>query len=326
MLFAYQLYYNVPDWTNVHSIQFKPLFTFHFTWSQSIKSPGPDGPTIEFYRTFWKELSVDLCDLYNNAYEHLSTSQTSSLLRLLFKKGDRRNLKNWRPIALLNTDYKILATTLANRLRPTLQYVIHENQTCGIPGRTIYVSMHTVRDMAYDLNFWGTLGIFVNLDQEKAFDRIDKTFLQKVSRKLNCGSSFRRFMLEIMVRVWHGMIATRCATGLSTFTVVVHLRNWSSHYGNKQCIVWFSSSCGKRRMSKFQEQLFIFLTLPSPRFRYSKHSADNYCLTSQMVKFIADRSVNKEWICYGRYWIGFMLALIKPEWHGYAITRHHMKP
>ncbi len=54
------------------------------------KSPGPDGLTTEFYRTFWKELADDLCKIYNYAYEEeqLSDSQTKSMLRLLFKKGE----------------------------------------------------------------------------------------------------------------------------------------------------------------------------------------------------------------------------------------------
>ena len=49
------------------------------------KSPGPDGLSTEFYQTFWKELAQDLCEVYNYAYtaEHMSDSQTNSLLRLL---------------------------------------------------------------------------------------------------------------------------------------------------------------------------------------------------------------------------------------------------
>ena len=45
----------------------------------------------------------------------LSTEQKRSVLRLLPKKGkDLTDIKNWRPISLLNTDYKILASVLAN--------------------------------------------------------------------------------------------------------------------------------------------------------------------------------------------------------------------
>lgn len=163
------------------------------------KAPGPDGLTIEFYQTFWSDLADDLCELFNFAYEgkHMSESQCQSLLRLLFKKGDRKNLKNWRPIALLNTDYKILSTALANRLRNVLHTVIDVHQTCGIPGRSIYDSVMTLRDIAYDINCRKAHGIFISIDQEKAFDRINRQFLDRILERLNFGPSFRQWITTI---------------------------------------------------------------------------------------------------------------------------------
>ena len=107
------------------------------------KSPGPNGLTTEFYRTFWTELEEDMVDLFNYNYSlgNMTPSQRASLLRLLYKKNDRELLTNWRPISLLNTDYKILATLLATRLRSTLPDVVHNDQTCGIPERTIFDSV-----------------------------------------------------------------------------------------------------------------------------------------------------------------------------------------
>jgi hypothetical protein len=156
------------------------------------KSPGPDGLTTEFYQTFWTELADDLCAVYNYAHEQeqLPDTQATSILRLLFKKGERQHLKNWRPIALLNTDYKLLATTIANRLKPTLSQVIGEQQTCGIPGRTIFDTTMALRDIVHDVKTRRANGILISLDQEKAFDRVNRPFLEKIMRKLNYGPSF----------------------------------------------------------------------------------------------------------------------------------------
>ena len=55
-----------------------------------------------------------------------------SIVRLVFKKGDRADLKNWRPISLLNLDYKIIARALSGRLKGVLVEIISEDQTCGI--------------------------------------------------------------------------------------------------------------------------------------------------------------------------------------------------
>lgn len=62
----------------------------------------------------------------------------SSITRLIYKEGERKSLKNWRPITLLNVDYKIASKALANRLLKVLPRIIHSNQTCSVPGRAIF--------------------------------------------------------------------------------------------------------------------------------------------------------------------------------------------
>ena len=82
------------------------------------KSPGLDGLTVEFYRTFWDILSQVLLDSYNEAFwdGSLSDSRNIVVMSLIFKKNDRSDIQNYRPITLANIDYKILAFVLANRL------------------------------------------------------------------------------------------------------------------------------------------------------------------------------------------------------------------
>ena len=168
----------------------------------SNKSPGPDGLTTEFYRIFWNELVDDIVGLFNNNFlmEAMSPSQRESLLRLLHKKNEREFLKNWRPISLLNTDYKILATLLANRLRTTLPDVIHEDQTCGIPGRTIFDTVLRLRDITHEATAKGQNLILISLDQEKAFDRVNREYMHKILEKLNYGPTF----IQWLKTLYHG--------------------------------------------------------------------------------------------------------------------------
>lgn len=86
------------------------------------KSPGSDGLSVEFYITFWPDIKSVLINSLNSAYVsgELSASQKRGLLTLLYKKNDKCQLSNWRPINLLNTDYKILAHILANRLKKVI--------------------------------------------------------------------------------------------------------------------------------------------------------------------------------------------------------------
>ena len=83
------------------------------------KSPGSDGIPAEFYISFWENIKQILLESLNSAYQivELSPTQKRGILSLIFKKQDKTLLENWWPISLLNTDYKILAHVLANRLK-----------------------------------------------------------------------------------------------------------------------------------------------------------------------------------------------------------------
>ena len=73
------------------------------------KSPGPHGLTVEFYRKFWDILAPHLVLVFNSCFQagEMCESMKTSNTRVIYKKGDRKSLKNWRPISLLNVDYKI---------------------------------------------------------------------------------------------------------------------------------------------------------------------------------------------------------------------------
>ena len=70
------------------------------------KFPGSDGLTKEFYVAFWDLLGEVLVNVFNTSLETglLPFSQREALIALIFKKGDRLDHKNWRPISLLNVD------------------------------------------------------------------------------------------------------------------------------------------------------------------------------------------------------------------------------
>ena len=156
------------------------------------KTPGSDGLPLEFYSAFWDLLGPELCSVLNDNFSRgfLSSSQREGIIRLIHKKDDPKDLKNWRPISLLNTDYKLASKVMAKRLKRVLPKIVHSDQTCGVPGRTIFSNLAVFRDILDYIEVTNETGILVSLDQEKAFDRVDHDFLQKVLQKLGFGSSF----------------------------------------------------------------------------------------------------------------------------------------
>ena len=160
------------------------------------KAPGCDGLPMEFYIKFWPVLGSDLVDVLNSAYVsgRLSSSQRRGIISLSFKKGDRLDPKNWRPITLLNVDYKVASRAIAARLLKVIHLVVEKDQTCGVPGRYIGENVAFLRDVVDYCTRTGVSAALLSLDQEKAFDRVDWPFLRSTLSSLGFGSSFVRWV------------------------------------------------------------------------------------------------------------------------------------
>ena len=75
------------------------------------KSPGIDGITPEFYKEYWQLIKKPFMEMIQETYdeEEMPSTMKQSILTLIYKKGDKHLLKNYRPISLTNYDYKIIA-------------------------------------------------------------------------------------------------------------------------------------------------------------------------------------------------------------------------
>ena len=180
-----------------------------------LKCAGSDGFTIEFYHTFWNEIKITLYYAYQDAISsssfHLSARRV--IISLMEKLG--RNLllvKNWRPLSLMNVDYKIFEKVLGLRLQPILNRIIHRDQTGFLKGRYIGENL---------LELLATIGhaqkhdidaIVVSFDFEKAFDKIEWDVLDQVLQLFNFGDNFRSYIKLCQI----GMQSTVLNNGFTT--------------------------------------------------------------------------------------------------------------
>ena len=161
------------------------------------KSPGTDGFTAEFYKFFWKDIKTVLLDSINYSFSSgkLSIDQRRGIITLIPKKDkDRTFLKNWRPITLLNTDYKLIAKILALRLRPALPNIINPDQTGYVKDRFIGENILLITDILFLTKLRNTPGLLLLIDFKKAFDSIEWDFLRKALQSFNFGPEFQQWI------------------------------------------------------------------------------------------------------------------------------------
>lgn len=157
------------------------------------KSPGLDGLPVEFYIVFWKDISDMLIDSFNFSLQNglMSSSQRNGVITLIPKKDrDASYLKNFRPISLLTVDYKILAKTLANRVKKILSDLIHPDQSGFLKGRNIGNNVRLIIDIIEYTESEQIPGAILLLDIQKAFDSVSHDFLCCVLRKFNFSNEF----------------------------------------------------------------------------------------------------------------------------------------
>ncbi len=160
------------------------------------KVPGHDGIPIEFFQACAFEVAPTLLKAYTAmlASGEALNYINMGLITVVPKTGDCSKLRNWRPITLLGSVYKILAKTLAGRLQAFLPSVIKPNQTGFIEGRSILDNVFIAQDsldwaMENDQEL-----VFFLLDFEKTFDRIEWNFLFTALSKLGFNSTWVRWV------------------------------------------------------------------------------------------------------------------------------------
>lgn len=160
---------------------------------QSNKSPGEDGFPPEFYREF-KDLLIplikDVLDLASRT-QTLPESFSTAIITVIHKKNkDPLKCASYRPISLLNTDYKLISKVLANRLGQYLPQLINPDQSGFILKRSSSNNLCRLFNIIHLAKSKTEPSIAVALDAEKAFDRLEWPFLFKVLAKYGFGQSF----------------------------------------------------------------------------------------------------------------------------------------
>lgn len=108
----------------------------------------------------------------------------------IYKKGERNNAANYRPITVLNTDYKVMTKALANKLAEVAPTLVHRDQAGFIKGRSIYDQVKLAKLTIDYGRILEQNGAIVALDQEKAYDKILHPYLWEVLKRFDIPNHF----------------------------------------------------------------------------------------------------------------------------------------
>ena len=160
---------------------------------------GPDGIPNSFLKKYWRYLRTPLHNYTNQCFDANSLSQSfkTGAIRLIPKKGNVHEIKNWRPISLLNCVYKIVSRAINNRLKTVIDKINSRAQKGFTSSRYIQeVLINVIENIAFckKNNISGSV---VAIDMAKAFDSLNHGFMQEAYRFFGFGENFVKMLTLI---------------------------------------------------------------------------------------------------------------------------------
>ncbi|MCO5560132.1 hypothetical protein L7F22_013739 [Adiantum nelumboides] len=156
------------------------------------KTPRPDGIQAEVLQEMIEYAGQDLCNLLNHWRKEgsIQPNFNQGLIKLNPKGQDRLEIRNYRPLTMLNSVYKVMAKALALKIKYVVNQVVHPKQFGFVQGRSIHeaiLNVITTIDWAaeQDQDY-----VMINMDLEKAYDRVSWDFILAVVDRLGFGNNF----------------------------------------------------------------------------------------------------------------------------------------
>jgi len=163
------------------------------------KSPGRDGISNEFFKTNLEGLKEEMLQIFTQMLveQKLTELQKRGVIVCIPKSDKAVAPVDFRPITLLNSDYKILARIVVGRVRPALVEVLHASQHCGVPGKSIFDAVATVRDAVAYAEMANAPLCVLSLDFKEAFDKISHKYLFTILQSFGFSDALLRLSMTL---------------------------------------------------------------------------------------------------------------------------------
>ncbi|KAF7838798.1 ribonuclease H [Senna tora] len=229
------------------------------------KAPGPDGMPPIFFQQFWDIVGDDLTGMVGSFLSrgNLLRSLNKTNIVLMPKNDEANSFKDYRPISLCNTAYKVISKTMTNRLQPLMKDIILPYQNAFVKDRSIHDNLILAKEILHYINgcrktkkSWAALKV----DLHKAYDKISWQFLEDVLRHMKFPPLWCKLIVE-------------CVTTPSLRIKI-----------NGDYTDWFHPSSGLRQGDPLSPYLFVLCT----------NILSSYLIKAQNLKLIQGPKIHRQ--------------------------------
>ncbi len=256
------------------------------------KSPGEDGFPSEFYKEFQDLLIPLLMEVLEESRRDgcFPDSFSQAVITIIHKKGkDPLKCSSYRPISLLNTDYKLITKMIVKRLETCLPLLVNPDQTGFIINRLSTNNLRRLFNIIYLANKNKIPSIAVSLDAEKAFDMVEWPYLFCVLKKFGFGAGFIDLIKSLyrspQARVIsNGIISdsfqlyrgNRQGDPVSPALFALAIEPLAEAIRSNTNICGFEIGTDTHKISLFADDIILFLTNPENSLSYLQELLGTY--------------------------------------------------
>ncbi|XP_072048653.1 uncharacterized protein [Amphiura filiformis] len=180
-----------PDQTDIPNVTVREVETAVKQMKDN-KAPGTDDISSDVYKIGGAEIITQLTRLYNQILteKKIPAAWKEAKIILLHKKGDKEDIKNYRPISLLSHAYKIFTRLIQNRIKIILDENQPREQAGFREGFSTTDHLHDLNQLIEKANEYQLKLCIGYIDYEKAFDSVEHSDLFAALRRIGVNEGY----------------------------------------------------------------------------------------------------------------------------------------
>lgn len=256
------------------------------------KSPGSDGFPSEFYKTFRQELSPVLLASFRYTIEKgkIPPSWREAIITTIPKEGkDKEQCSSYRPISVLNVDYKMYTSIISKRFETFMTDIIDEDQTGFIKGRQTQDNIRRMMHIVEETQRTRKGTTLVSVDAKAAFDSTSWTYLYMVlerfgfnEKSVNCIKALyqeptaRIKVNGSLTKPFYLKRGTRQGCSLSPTLFAIFIEPLAQAIRQDQDIRGVEVKGEEHKIGLFADDVVAYLTHPSKSFPALMNQLEEY--------------------------------------------------